>query len=455
MHINVNTMATDNLPVYQGKGWFGFASEIIENIAENTQALEGEYGDFYRIKRMPAPLYVVFRNSVVKHVLQTNAKNYKKSSIYDELKLALGNGLITSGGDYWRRQRRMAQPAFYKERIVALFDKMVDLSIAYVEELEQRTNPKESIEINQEMMDITANVVLDTLFSAKDYGDESELYHTMVNLQEYVIKRVNNPFSIPLQYVNGNHRQFLKEKKIFDELIYHVINERRVNKTQHNDMLNMLLDAKDADTGEGMSDLELRDEAITIFIAGHETSANTLTWTLYLLAQHPEIVEKIRAEVNTHFGDRRPTFQDLQKLQYTRQVVEEGLRLYPPAFAIGRESLAEDTIDGVTIPKGVIMFINIYALHRNPKYWEDPEVFNPDRFTPENVKSRPNLSYIPFGAGARMCIGYHFAMMQIQLLLALMAQRFNFRLKEGHPVETQPLITLRPKHGIQLFVERV
>ncbi len=443
------------IPTYHGKGWFGFASEIIENIAENTQALEEEYGDFYRVKGLAKPFYAIFRPSIIKYVLQTNAKNYKKSIAYDQLKIALGNGLVTSEGDFWRKQRRMAQPAFYKERLVALFDMMAAISTDYVQDLEAKLETNKSLEISQEMMTVTADIALQTLFSANDYGNQEEMYRIMVSVQEYVIKRVNQPFKIPLQYINGNHRQFLREKAVFDDLIYRVIQERRSSKEQRNDLLAMLLDATDVDTGEGMSDEQLRDEAITIFSAGHETSANALSWTLYLLSQQPEIAAKIRAEANEVFGDKVPSFQDLHRLNYTKQVVEEGMRLYPPAHALGRENLSDDVLDGVPVAKGSVAFINIYALHRSPKYWEEPERFNPDRFAPEQVKARPKLTYMPFGAGARMCIGNHFAMMEMQLLLAMLVQKFNFRLDESHPIETQPLITLKPKHGIKLFVNAI
>lgn len=446
---------TKEVPVYQGKGWFGFASEILVNIMENTQALEGEYGDFYRIKRMPLPFYVTFRPSIIKHVLQTNAKNYKKSRAYDELALALGNGLVTSSGDFWKKQRRMAQPAFHKERLKTLFESMVDISTDFVEDLRTRTNPKEAIEIGKETMQVTADIVLRTLFSSGNYGDRDKMHHLMVSAQEYIIKRIQYPFQIPLQYVNGGHQRFLKDLKMFDDIVLEVIRLRRASKERPADFLTMLLEATDIDTGEGMTDEQLRDEAITIFAAGHETSANALAWTLYLLAQHPEIVQKMRDEVNAVLGGRKASFQDLQQLTYIRQVVDEGMRLYPPAHSIGRQTLVEDMVEGTKVEKGAVVFINVYALHRSPQFWENPNAFNPERFTAERVKTRPRLHYLPFGAGARMCIGNSFAIMEMQLLLAVLVQNFNFRVDESHVIETQPLITLRPKNGIKLFLEPI
>ncbi|MEL6719563.1 MAG: cytochrome P450, partial [Bacteroidota bacterium] len=388
---------------------------------------------------------------IIKHVLQANAKNYRKSRAYTQLKLALGNGLVTSEGHFWRRQRKMAQPAFYKTRLEELFVEMSKVTDKYIADLKKQVEQKQVIEIDKEMMQVTADIVLRTLFSSDNPNETDATYKMMAEMQEYVIHRVHKPFLIPLQYINGNHQKFVKYRSSFNDRIFQLINERRQMQDRPNDLLSMLLDARDAETGEGMTDEQLRDEAITIFSAGHETSANALAWTLHLLAQHPEFVEKLRAEEAHVLDGKTPTFDDLRQLQYHQQVIEEGMRLYPPAHALGREAIEEDEIDGVKIPKNGVVFISIFALHRSPKYWKDPLQFNPDRFSPEEKKKRPKLTYLPFGAGARMCIGNHFAMMEMQLLLARLIRHFDFETASDEPIDFIPLITLKPKNAIQLI----
>ena len=267
---------------------------------------------------------------------------------------------------------------------------------------------------------------------------------------------VHQPYMIPWTFLNGRRRRFWQDLGRFDNTLQEMIGERRKMEQRPPDLLTMLLEAQDEETGEGMSDRQLRDEAITIFAAGHETSANGLAWTLYLLAQHPEMLRKVKAEVQRVLGDGLPQFEDLRNLSYTRQVVEEGMRLYPPAWAIGREAVETDEILGQTIPAKSILFLSIYALHRHPQLWTDPNRFDPDRFAPEQAKERSRWHYLPFGAGPRMCIGNNFALMEMQLLLALLVRQFNFTVAPGFTAELQPLITLKPKHGIllELSVDR-
>lgn len=439
-----------DVPLYKGKGIFGLSTDFLKNVAQFTHEKEAVMGNFYRVKLF-VPLFVAFRPDVIKHVLQSNAKNYRKSRAYDQLKLALGNGLVTSEGHFWRRQRKMAQPAFYKTHLEELFVKMSNVTDRYIIDLKERVQREQVIEIDKEMMQVTADIVLRTLFSSNNPNETDITYKMMVEMQEYVIHRVHKPFFIPLQYINGNHRKFTKYRASFNERIFQLINDRRQMKDRPNDLLSMLLEAKDAETGEGMTDEQLRDEAITIFSAGHETSANALAWTFHLLAQHPEVVEKLRQEEKQILNDKTPTFDDLRQLQYHQQVIEEGMRLYPPAHAVGREAIAEDEIGGVTIPKNGVVFISIFALHRSPKYWKNPLQFNPDRFSPEQKKQHPKLTYLPFGAGARMCIGNHFAMMEMQLLLARLVRHFDFETISDDPIDFIPLITLKPKTAIPLI----
>ena len=407
-----------------------------------------KYGASFFLKLPLRHVLCTLDPEVMTHVLVKNQKNYRKSFAYKQLRLALGMGLVTSEGDYWRKQRRMAQPAFYKARLEDLFRGMFEVTEQYVEELAEKEGT--TVDISAEMMKITADVVLRTLFSADNDLDQKEMYRQMVGAQEYVIHRINYPLTRFMNYLNGRHRRFLQDRKAFDDTIIDLIRRRRNTENAPNDLLTMLLSARDADTGEGMTETQLRDEAITIFAAGHETSANALTWTLMLLSQHPETVKKLRAELREVLGGNTPTFADLPRLQYTKQVIEEGMRLYPPAHAVGREAVEADEINGTKIKKNMIVLLSIFSMHRSELYYKNPEKFDPDRFAPERVKLRAKNTYLPFGAGPRMCIGNHFAMMEMQLILASLLQKFDFEFAEGQNVEMHPLITLKPKQNIKL-----
>jgi len=436
------------LKTYKENNLFSRSKAFLEHpgafIADKTKA----YGESFYLHIPLRTVICTADPNVVKHVLQTNQKNYRKSFAYKQLRLALGMGLVTSEGDFWRKQRRMIQPTFYKTQLEDLFKGMFEETENYVAELESRRGGE--IDVSEEMMHLTSNVVLRTLFSSGNDLDPKEVYRQMVGAQEYMVHRINNPLLIPFNYINGRHKQFLKDKNAFNSKIYELIDSRKLDANPPNDLLTMLISAKDAETGEGMSNEQLRDEAVTIFAAGHETSANALAWTFYLLSQHPDVVKKLRKELDEVLGGGTPKFGDLPRLQYTKQVIEEGMRLYPPAHAVGREAIDDDEINGEKVKKDTIVLVSIYALHRSDKYYESPEKFDPDRFTPERIKARPKNAYLPFGAGPRMCIGNHFAMMEMQLILASLVQKFDFRLVPNQNLEMSALITLKPKENIRL-----
>jgi cytochrome P450 len=232
--------------------------------------------------------------------------------------------------------------------------------------------------------------------------------------------------------------------------VFKIIDARRKGQSTGADLLQMLMEARDEETGGGMNDRQLRDEVMTLFLAGHETTANALAWTTWLVAQHPEVEAKLRAELGQVLGGRVPEVQDVPKLRYVSQVLDEGMRLYPPAWITARTAAEPDELLGYHVPKGTIVAVSPYVLHRNPRYWPDPERFDPDRFAPDRVQQRPRHAYIPFGAGQRMCIGNNFALMEGVLILAMLYQRFTMKVVEGHPVVPLPRVTLRPQHGIQV-----
>lgn len=443
---------SSTIPVFKGKNPFIPGAEFLTNPFEFTTGPGLELGDFYRIPFILRKVFVVTDLEAIRYVLQVNHKNYHKSVAYRNLKMALGNGLVTSEGEHWRRNRRLAQPTFYKKQLEGLFEKMVKVAGQYVLDLRERMERAGGLEVEmaEEMMGLTADIVLKTLFSTENQTDVSEIYRIMVGAQDYIIQRTVQPWLTPFAFLNGKHRRFKKDMKWFDNNLFQIINQRRNDPEPPNDLLTMLLQSRYEDTGEPMSDRQLRDEATTLFAAGHETSSNALAWTFYLLAQNPEVMEKLRAEIEEVLGDRHPRFEDLRKLEYATMVLQESMRLYPPAFAVGREPQSDDEILGIKIPKGSVIFISICAVHRHPRYWERPNDFYPEHFLPENISKRPKLSYLPFGAGPRMCIGNHFAMMEMQLLLVLLARHVHLDLATSSPVDPEPLITLKPKHGIQM-----
>ncbi len=443
----------DTIPCYKGKGYFARQKEFLGSPLVFSVTKGKEVGDFFYTHMLFKKIFIISNPDVFQHILQSNQKNYKKSPAYNQLKLALGNGLVTSEGDFWRKQRRLAQPAFHKQKLLGLFEMMVDVSERYIEDLRQKCQKTQELNVALEMMKVTADIVLKTLFHTDNQSDEQDLYDTMASTQEYILYCIHYPLRIPWTFVNGQRRKFFKELGKFDDLMQGMINQRRSNDAPPMDLLTMLIETKDADTGEGMSDRQLRDEAMTIYAAGHETSANALSWSLYLLAQHPDILKRLREEIAQVLGDRSPSFEDLRNLQYTKQVIEESMRLYPPAWTVGREALVEDEIAGQAIPKKAILFMSIYALHRHPDLWENPDQFDPDRFAPDLAKERSRWHYLPFGAGPRMCIGNNFAMMEMQILLAMLVRQFDFSLLPGFKAEMQPLITLKPKHGILMKVK--
>ena len=426
----------------------GVSSDMLNYSTEIKKTL----GDTAQIDLGYLQLYASSNADFIKYVLQTNQKNYGKSRAYNALKLGLGNGLVTSKGSFWRKQRRLAQPVFYKKNLENLFQDMGRSTTEFLEYLEGKRGT--TIDISREMMNVTATIVLRALFNVEQSESLDQIYKSMDVTQEYLMKIIGNPIMQPWYKINGEEKKFYNAIKDLDQLVYTIMNNRRDSQEKKNDLLQMLMDAEDADTGEKMTDLQLRDELVTRFSAGHETSSNALSWTFYLLCKNPETIQKLRAGINEKLPDQRmPSFQDLRELTYTRQVIEEGMRIYPPAWIIGRRALEDDEFNGFAIKKDVNMLLEIYGMHHSTTYWENPEAFNPDRFSPEVAKKRPKHHYLPFGAGPRMCIGNHFAMMEMQLLLATIMQRFDFELDVNHVVEVDPLITLRPKNGILLKVK--
>ena len=408
-----------------------------------------EYGDVVSLKFGPQQIYLINNPDYIRDVLVTNNRNFIKSRGLQMARRFLGDGLLTSEGDFHRRQRRLAQPAFHKQRINSYADVMTE----YAARARDRWVDGERLDIHQEMMRVTLAIVGKTLFGA-DVESEAQEIGEALNAIMQLFDRITIPFpqlmnSLPLP---SNYR-FLKAHRRLDKTIYRIIGEHRAAGVDRGDLLSMLLLSQDEEgDGGSMTDAQLRDEAMTIFLAGHETTANAMTWTWYLLSQNPEIEERLHREIDEVLEGRLPAAEDVPQLRYTEMVFAESMRMYPPAWAMGRQVLSDYEVGGYVARAGSIMLMSPWVMHHNPRYYPDPLKFDPERWTPQNREARPKFCYFPFGGGPRVCIGEGFAWMEGVLLLAAIAQRWQMRLEAGHRVEMRPLITLRPKYGMRMTV---
>ena len=426
-----------NLPAF----WLG---ERIPLHAKHLLA----HGDLVRYRFGPVTAHMVLHPDDVKHVLQENNANYVKGRGIRRLRLLLGDGLLSSEGDLWRRQRRLAQPAFHPKRVAQLVGTMVTSTETMLAEWAPRIGTNGTLDVASEMMRLTLDIVARTLFGADMKGEASRVYEAVTTSLDFTTRRLMNPIPIPLRLPLPANKRFLAAKKTLDDLVFSIIDARRKLDDRGGDLLAMLMDARDEDTGEAMSDRQLRDEVMTIFLAGHETTANALTWTWMLLSREPVVWRKLRAEVAQVLGDRAVTSEDLPKLRYTRAVFEEAMRLYPPAWMFGRRALGDDVIRGYRIPAGSLIFLSPFFTHRDPRFWTNPEGFDPERFAPEAASQRHKYAYFPFGGGPRICIGNGFAISEAQAILATVTQRCRVEVL-SRDVPLEPTVTLRPKGAVR------
>lgn len=389
--------------------------------------------------------------SHVKHVLQDNAKSYKKSRTYTRLKAVLGEGLLTSEGEFWRRQRRLAQPAFHKQKLIGFADTMAACTRVMLERWQRLADRGQAIDISREMSRLTFQIVGRTLFSADVEAEAQETGHALEVVLRFASEQLDSLLPTPEWVPTARNREYADAMRVLDGFVYGLIRARRQpGAARPNDLLTMLLEMRDADTGEQMTDRQLRDEVMTFVLAGHETTSTALGWTFYLLSRHPEAFLRLTEEVDRVVGDGLPGLETTMALPYTRRVFEEAMRLYPPAWILEREALVDDEIGGYHVAKGTTTILAPWVIHRNPDIWPNPEGFDPDRFLPAAVEARHKFAYFPFGLGARMCIGAGFAMMEAQIILAMVARRFRLDLVPGQSVEIAPHITLRQKGGIRM-----
>lgn len=444
-------MKTQQIPGPANRPLVGNLIEFSRDPTAFLTRLAREYGDIaaFRLGRQLA--VQVNHPELIRDVLVTHAHNFEKTRGLARASLVIGNGLLTSEGELHRRQRKLLQPAFTHDRLVTYGAMMT----ACADQFSERWGHGEVVNMADEMLDLTLTIVGHTLFGTDTQALAPEIRGAMCEVFEYF-----NSLMLPIsghlaRLPLARRRRFEKARALLDRIVYETIESRRASGEDRGDLLSMVLLATDAEAGgTGMSNAEARDEIMTMFLAGHETTATALTWTWYLLSQHPEVERALHAELDEVLGGNVPTVEDLPRLQYTRMVLAEAMRLYPPVWTLTRRALSDYRLGEYTIPAGTIVGMSQYVMHRDPRFFPDPACFMPERWIDEEASRRPKYSYFPFGGGPRSCIGERFAWMEMTLLLATLSQRCVARCLQGGEVELQPLITLRPRGGLPMCIER-
>lgn len=407
-----------------------------------------EYGDVVGSRTAREPIVHLFHPDHIQHILVNNAGNYTKDTRgYRAIKLGAGLGLVTSQGELWKRQRRIVNPAFHRKNLATMADAMVECTDDLATEwAAQGDTPRD---VAEDMVQLTLRIACRTFFSA-DVGSRrgDRIAHAGTALVSMFLFHMAVPFPWPEYLPTPGNLKFWRAVRALDEEVYALVAERRADPDPPPDLLSMLLNAVDDETGQGMSDRQLRDELVTLLVAGHETTANGLAFALHLLATNPDWLHKVQGELDEVLGGRLPTGADFPKLDLTHRAFSEAIRLFPPAWVTARRCASDDVIGGYAVSEGSFTIVSPWVTHRDPAWWPDPLRYDPDRFLPEAVKSRPKLAYFPFAAGARKCIGDRFAQMEAVLILATLLQRFDLEPTSTDTPALAPGLTLRPKDGI-------
>lgn len=412
-----------------------------------------EYGDVYRIKSPFGQATMLGDPELARQVLADRYAKYpRKSRSYVVLRLLMGNGLVTSEGEFWRGQRKLVQPAFHRRRLDALFAMMVERVTDCAMRLDAAKGS--AVDFVALLSHLTLDIISRAMFSTDVQGAAADVSGHIATLNEYALRLLRKPwlFLLPRSFPTPWNREQYHSMAALNGIVHGIIQSRRTKGDTHDDLLSMLLAACDEETGRGMSDEQLRDEVMTIFVAGHETTANAMAWLLSLVAQHPEVEAQLLAEIDAQWAEPLSMTQ-LGAFPYTRQVIEESLRVYPTIWSVGRSCIEDDELGGFHIPAGMNVVVPIFHFHWSERFWSEPQKFDPGRFAPERRPANEPMIYFPFGAGPRSCVGNHFAMQELMIMTIVFYRHFRFRLEPGFVVEPDPLITLRPKHGMRLVVE--
>jgi cytochrome P450 len=437
-----------NKPVPKIKGEF-LLGNLRQMKANPFQALcdwQRDYGDLASFRLATRHFYLISHPKLVEQALIKQSDIFVK--MYNPKKptglaLVLGQGLVTSQGELWQRQRRLMQPVFQRSNLASLHSQIVTAGNNLLARW-RLLGDGAQVNLADEMMQVTLEVITQTMFSTSVLDKIEHIAPALDTALRYAAKSVMNPLRIPLSIPTQANREFNAASALLDEVIYGIIEQRRAQTAVHNDLLAMLLNASD-DNGKRMSDQQIRDEVTTIFSAGHETTANLLSWSLYLLARHPDVLAKLRQELDTLLQGKTPTADDLQPLVYTRAVLNESMRFRPPVGIMMRKIIKDTEIDGYSLKQGRLAIFSIYNIHHHPDFWQQPEQFDPERFL--NGENR-RFSFMPFGTGERICIGNHFALLESQILLSMILQRFDVQVLNTEEAEVEMAVTLKPKGGI-------
>lgn len=384
----------------------------------------------------------------VEYVCKTNYKNYTKGANFQLIKSFAGEGLFLSEGEFWRSQRKLIQPAFHIPRLAALAGTITGSTESALGRWASFARDNQVFDAERELMHLSLEISVRTLFGSDVAEDAETVRQSVTAAFEILHHRVWSLANLPLWMPTPSNLRFQRAVAGMDEVVYRIIRDRRKSGVEGSDVLSMLLSVRDAETGEGMPDRQIRDEVVTMLVAGHESTAITLAWTLALLSRHPGIERRVKAELDEVLGGRTPTFTDLPSLQYLSMVIKESMRLYPAFWMFTRTPIEDDVIGGHAIPAGSVLMFSSYVTHRRNDFWPNPEAVDPERFTPERSAERPAFAYFPFGGGARQCIGNRLAEFQIQLMLATLLQRYSLHLVPGRKLEPEATLSLRPKGGL-------
>ncbi|HEX2572035.1 MAG TPA: cytochrome P450 [Polyangia bacterium] len=418
-----------------------------------VQAALSRPGEIATVRLGPATIYLVSEPEQVQEILSDSGRRFAKGgSMWEPLRRLFGSGLVTADGEEWLRNRRVMQPIFVSRHITVLGD----LVLQVVEETAARLQPYAErgakIDLGAEMMLLTQQTLVRALFGASGLPGKAESVGAAILEAFRILSTRLFVYFLPKWVPLPGDTVLERAIRTIDEGVFWLLSERRNDPADHSDLLSLLLAARDNETQTGMTDRQLRDELVVLLVAGNETTAHTMSWLWYLLDQHPEVARRLRAELDEVLGDRAPTVADLPKLNYMKMVLQETLRLYPPGWILPRAAKEDVTLGGRSIPKGSTVLVCTYATHHDPRWWDNPEHFDPERFAPEAVARRSRYTYYPFGGGPRQCIGMQFALLEAQLITAILARRFRFRLSPGHPVAPGVATTLKPRHGMQMYI---
>jgi cytochrome P450 len=435
--------------------FIGVALELGRDTLGFLRRTAQTYGDIASLPLGSQRMILVSHPALIEDVLVTQGRIFPKEDITQMRNstdyLLFGTGLLTSNGDFWLRQRRMAQPAFHRQRIASYAEAMV----RHTQQMLAQWQPGQELDLHEAMMEVTLHIVAETLFGADTTADAQAIGQALGTVMDVSADTVGQPFQIPTYIPTPNNLRFRCAVNRLDAIIGRMIQERRASGEDRGDLLSMLLHARDED-GSGMNDKQVRDEAMTLFLAGHETTALALSWAGYLLATNPAVMTRLRTELTTVLQGRPPTLADLPQLPYTGLVLKETMRIYPPAWTLSTRSASQTTtVGGFQVRQGDLVMLSPWVTHRDPRWFAEPELFRPERWEDGLEQRLPRFAYFPFGGGQRLCIGQSFAMMEATLILALLCQRYEFSLLPGQQIIPQPSITLRPQYGVRVRLKAV